>query len=161
MQMFAVLHLADVIARFFPGGIEGGNSKDGPEAIQLAMECLKESRLGFPVAGPLQEMLRKTANECAIRVPTNIGELMLQPGPRSPIYRMDDCLSACTRPTYTQPIDEIHLRYLPSFFSDWTREAAGFRFPEPSDGARRFRMSSAEERGAQSLMQISNLLNIG
>jgi hypothetical protein len=158
LQMFSILHLADVIARFFPGGIEGG-SKDGPEAIQFGLETLMQSRSGFPVAGPLQEMLRRTATECSIRLPRNMVDLMLSPKPPKQIYRMDDLIDACTRPTYTQPVVEIHSKYAPSFSADWVIDGVSFGFQEPVSGATRMRIPSAEERGAQSLMQISNLLN--
>jgi hypothetical protein len=153
--MFTLLHLADLVARFFPGGIEGG-SKDGPEAIQFGLEALTQSRTGFPVAGPLQDMLRKTANECSIRFPMD--EIVTAPRPRG-IYRIDDLIDACTRPSYTQPINQIHLRYLPSVSADWVAEGAALGFLEPGYGAKRLRIPSAEERGAQSLMQIRNLLN--
>jgi hypothetical protein len=158
LQMFSILHLVDVIARFFPGGIEGG-SKDGPEAIQFGLETLMQSRSGFPVAGPLQEMLRRTATECSIRLPRNMVDLMVSPRPPKQIYRMDDLIDACTRATYTQPVAEIHSKYGPSFSADWAIDGVFFGFQEPASGATRLRVPSAEERGAQSLMQISNLLN--
>jgi hypothetical protein len=144
--MFALLHLADLVARFFPGGIEGG-SKDGPEAIQFGLEALTQSRTGFPIAGPLQDMLRRTANECSIRFPMN--EIVAAPTLRG-VYRIDDLINACTRPSYTQPINEIHSR---------VAEGAALGFLEPGSGTKRLRIPSAEERGAQSLMQIRNLLN--
>lgn len=156
LQMFSILHLADLVARFFPGGIEGG-SKDGPEAIQFGIEALIQSRAGFPAAGPLQEMLRRTAKNCSIRFPMN--ELMSASVPAKSGYRVDDMIDACTRPSYTQPVNEIHSRYLPSISADWAAEGPAFGFLEPGSGARRLRIPSAEERGAQSLMQIRNLLN--
>lgn len=158
LQMFAALQLADTIARFFPGGNKGG-SKDGPEAIQFAMELLMQSRPGFPVAGPLQELLRRSANECAILLPRNLTELMLSPRPPQQVYRMDDFLNACTRPTYVQPVFEVHSKYARGFSSEWTIEGSAYGFRESTTGARRLRFLSAEERGAQNLMQIRNLLN--
>ncbi|KAE8442503.1 hypothetical protein EG329_003284 [Mollisiaceae sp. DMI_Dod_QoI] len=157
MQMFATLHLSDTIARFFPGGIEG-RSKDGPEAIQFALEALMQSGAGFPIAGPLQELLRRTAKECSIRLPRNLPELMLSSKPQQ-VYRIDDLIDACTRPTYTQPIDELIPKYAPSFPADWAAERASIGFHEPSAGSRRLRVPSEEERGAQNLMHIHNLLN--
>ncbi|KAF8861070.1 hypothetical protein BDZ45DRAFT_286779 [Acephala macrosclerotiorum] len=157
MQMFAVLHLSDTIARFFPGGIEG-RSKDGPEAIQFGMEILMQSGAGFPVAGPLQEMLRRSAEECSIRLPRNLPDLMISSKPQQ-VYRIDDLIDACTRPTYTQPINELISKYVPSFSEDWAVEGPSFGFPELASGARRLRVLSAEERGAQNLMHIRNLLN--
>jgi hypothetical protein len=154
--MFSILHISDLVARFFPGGVEGG-SKDGPEAIQFGIEALIQSRTGFPVAGPLQEMLRKTAKECSIRFPMN--EFMAVPKLPRGIYRIDDLIDACTRPSYIQPVNEIHSRYLPSISVDWVAEGAVLGFIEPGSGARRLRVPSEDERGAQSLMQIRNLLN--
>jgi hypothetical protein len=76
------------------------------------------------------------------------------------VYRMDDLIDACTRPTYTQPVDEIHLRYLPSFSADWATEGTSFEFPKLGSGARWLGGPSAEERGAQGLIQIRDLLDI-
>jgi hypothetical protein len=157
--MFAVLHLSDVVARFFPGGMETGDSKDGPEAIHFGIEVLMQSRAGFPVAGPLQEMLRKTANECSIRLPRNLSDIMPPPRPQQQLYRLDDLIDACTRPTYSQPVKEIHRRYISSFSSEWASEGTSFGFLASASGLSRLRVPSAEERGAQSLMQIHNLLN--
>ncbi|TVY82922.1 Nitrogen assimilation transcription factor [Lachnellula suecica] len=156
LQMFSVLHLSEVIARFFPGGQD--KAKDGSEAISFAMEALGQSRGGFPVAGPLQEMLRRTANDCSIRLPRNLSDIMPPPRPPKQMYRLDDLIDACTRPTYTQPSEEIHGRYLPSFSAEWATEGASFGLTLVS-GPSRLKVPSAEERGAQSLMQIHNLLN--
>jgi hypothetical protein len=68
------------------------------------------------------------------------------------VYRMDDLIDACTRPTYTQSVDEIHLRYLPSFPADWAAEGASFEFLKLGSGVRWLGDPSAEERGAQGLM---------
>jgi hypothetical protein len=75
------------------------------------------------------------------------------------MYRVDDLIDACTRPSYTQPVTYIHSKYLPSLSADWVIDGPSFGFLEPIPGARRLRIPSAEERGAQSLMQIRNLLN--
>ena len=65
LQMFAVLHLTNVVAWFFPGGVDIP-AKDRPAAMQFGAEVLMQSRAGFAVAGPLQQMLRKTAHECCM-----------------------------------------------------------------------------------------------
>ncbi|EKD15425.1 hypothetical protein MBM_06641 [Drepanopeziza brunnea f. sp. 'multigermtubi' MB_m1] len=137
--------LTDVIARFFPGGAAGG-SKDGAEAVQFGMELLVESRVGFPIAGPLQEMLRRSANECAILLPRNLTELMQSPKPPQQVYRIDDFLGACGRSTYVQPNFETHQRYSPSFSSEWSSLGHIYGFRESTTGARRLRVPSAEER---------------
>lgn len=157
-QMFAVLHLTDVIARFFPDGT-GGSNKNGPEAIQFGLEVLREFQAGLPVAGPLQEMLRKTAIECGIRLAGNLDELMVPRPPNKDVYRIDDLIDVCTRPRYVQPVEEIRSRYIPSFSADWASHSASFGFYERPPGTSRMRLSSTEERGARNLMQIRNLLN--
>lgn len=156
LQMFGVLHLTDTIARFFTAGVDRP-SKDGPEAIQLGLEVLLQSEMGFPIAGPLQEMLCRTANKCSIR-PKTLTELTLSPR-KHQIFRINDLIDACTRPTYVQPVAEIHKRYHPSISVDWAIDGAAFGFLEAPSGTRSLRGPSAEERGAQSLMQIRNLLN--
>jgi hypothetical protein len=158
LQMFAVLHLTDVIARFFSGSVDAP-AKDGPEAIQIGTEVLMQSRAGFAVAGPLQEMLRRTANECSIRLPRNLNELTVTPPPPKQVYQMDDLVDACTRPTYVQPIDQIHKRYLSTFSMDWTLYGATYGFLEPASDVKGLRFLPDEERGAQNFMQIRNLLN--
>lgn len=157
MQMFAILHLSDLIARFFPGGIEG-RGKDGPEAIQFGLESLVQSEAGFPMAGPLQEMLRREAKKCSIRLP-KIFDVMASSKASHPVYRLDDLIDTCGRPAYTQPIQELLSRYSPTFSADWAVEGAAAGFREPVSGARSLRVPSAEETGAQNLMHIRNLLN--
>jgi hypothetical protein len=55
LQVFAMLLLCDVIARFFPDKLIS-TSKDGAEAMQQGMESLMQVRTGYPIAGPLQEL---------------------------------------------------------------------------------------------------------
>lgn len=159
--MFAVLHLSDTIARDFPGGIEG-RSKDGPEAIQFGLEALMHSHdegRGFPVAERLQELLRKEAEVCSIRLPRSF-DLMVSAKPGHQVYRIDDMIEACTRPSYTQPLEDILPRLAPSFSADWAVEesSGGFRSPPTGPGPGPGR--TAEERGAaQNSMHIRNLLN--
>jgi len=156
--MLGVLHLVDIIARFFSSGVEG-SGKDGPAAIQLGLEVLFESRGGCAISGPLQEMLRRTAVDCSIRLPPNTRDLFILPL-KNRSYHMDDLIDACTRPSYVQPISEINHRYTSTFAAEWASEAPSFGFREPTPDSRRLRYPpSAEERGAQSLMQIRNLLN--
>lgn len=157
MQMFGVLHLTDVVCRFFPNAVDGP-SKDGVQALQFGMEVLIQSCLGFPIAGPFQEMLRRTAQECSVPLAKNVSDRLAPPRPPKQSYGIDDLIDACTRASYVQPADEIHKRYLPSFSVDWTSHGSAYGFLEPPPG-RRLRGQSAEEKSAQTLMQISNLLN--
>lgn len=156
LQMFSILHLADVIARFFPGGSEGNF---GPDAIQLGMTALSHSKFVFPVARPLHELLRKTAVKLSIRLPAKSAEPDNIQQSAQKVYSMDDFVGACTRLSYSQPIHEIRQRYSKSLSADWVAYGPSFGFLQPAAGTRSLRIPTAEERGAQSLMQISNLLN--
>lgn len=163
LQMFAILHICDLLARFFPSKIDAV-TKDGPEAVKFGIEALMQSRAGFPIAGTLQELLRRTALECSISLPSNLDDLMAPPVriPRpKPIYRMDDFIDACTRPNYTQPVTEIHALLALDFVANWVSEGPSVGFNETVDSRslRGQRGESEEERGAQNLMHISNLLN--
>jgi len=153
LQMFAVLHLADVVARFFPESTKSA-SKTGPKALQLGMQLLMQSRPGFPAAGILQEMLRRTAKECAVRFPWDVSDTMFIPEPDTQCYQLDDFIRACTKPTCLQPHSQIHRRYLPSFSADWAARARRFGFPEPVFSVPGSRRLSVEETGAQALMQL-------
>jgi hypothetical protein len=157
LQMFAVLHLTDVIARFFPDGVDIP-AKDGLQAIQCGIEVLMQSRAGFAVAGPLQQMLRRTADECSIHLPKYLNELTVAPPPRQ-VYHVDDLIDACTRPSYVQPVDQIHKRYLSTFSTDWALDGASYGLLEPASGVARLRFPPDEERAAQNLLQIRDQLN--
>ena len=47
LQIFAILHLSNVVTRFFPDKVNS-TSKGGPEAMQFGMEALTQSRAGVP-----------------------------------------------------------------------------------------------------------------
>jgi len=153
--MFAILHLCDVIARFFPEKVNS-SSKDGPESIQFGMEGLMQSNAGFPIAGVFQELLKRTALDCSVP-PRNWVDLMTPPRPPKPIYRADDFIDACTRLSYTQPIAEIEIRLEPMFSANWHAQSPSHGFKEYSMMS--LRRTDAEEQAAQHLMHISKLLN--
>ncbi|KAL3418448.1 Nitrogen assimilation transcription factor nit-4-like protein 2 [Phlyctema vagabunda] len=163
LQMFALLHVTDVIVRFFPypSEIFGASQKDGKQAIEICLRCLMDSHAGFPIAGPLQEMVRRTADECSVQFPENLAELIEPLTSPKQAYRIDDLLNACTRLSYTQPVTEIHQRYSPSLNLEWTAESGAFGFRTSNEQGRKLevRVYSVEGRGAQSLMYIHNLLN--
>ncbi|KAG9243582.1 hypothetical protein BJ878DRAFT_112552 [Calycina marina] len=163
LQMFYILHLSDVVARFFSSGFEEP-FKDGPGAIAFGLGALSTSKVGFPIASPLHQMLRTTADDYSIQLPK---ELEVFTGSRRPsdtqVFTLDQMIESCTMPTYSQPIAEIHSRYLSSFSADWidATQHGGLpgaiansgqpSHPQPDP--------NIEERAVQNLMQIRNLLN--
>lgn len=159
LQMMALLHLCDSFIRFFATKTEQ-TAKDAVEAVQIGLEALQQSRIGFPVAGPFQDMLCRSTLECNVRLPPNTDEL-LHSGRQRPMYRVDDFIEACTRPTYVQPVRDIQTRFQSNFKYDWERLAGGYDFKVPDARARihQQRALSVEERNAQHLMDIRNIVN--
>ena len=158
LQMVALLHLTDVICRFFPTNVNG-RSRDGAAAIRLALESLMQSSPGFRIAGIFQELLRRTANECSVPLPDNLSSLLSPPPPPKQKYGMLDFIDACMRPTYVQPAAEIHSRYVDSFAADWASKGGPYSNYLDRPPGMRLGGQPADERSAQRLMQIRNLLN--
>jgi hypothetical protein len=146
LQMFGTLHE--------PPGYNGAS------AVAAVFETLMQSRAGFPIAGPLQELLKRSAEDCSIPLPGNVEDLMNPPRGSRPNYNLNDFIEACTRPTYHQPATQIQAKYADSFREDW-RAHAGTLNAIISDtrDARGRTANSDEERGAHNLMHISNLVN--
>jgi hypothetical protein len=159
VQMFAILHLTDVIARFFPN-VPHNHGKDGPAAVRLVIDVLAKSRPGFPVARTFLELIHKTAKDVIFPLPNDLEESFYCSHPSRSRFLLDDTIDACTRTTYKQPVHSIQMRFSPTISSDWvaTCAAFGFRHPSPDDVG--LRQLSAEEQGAQNLMRITNLLNM-
>jgi hypothetical protein len=150
LQMYSLLHFADVIARFFPGGIDG-HSTDGPQAIKIGIDMLDESANNVPAVKIMQEMLRRTAKSCSIRLIT----IEAFAGKR---YILDDFVRACTRPTFRQPLAEIADRYAPTFAHDWHVRDGTHSSRSPWS---RHSPNTPTGTGTSTtgLMQIRNLLN--
>jgi len=72
---------------------------------------------------------------------------------------MDDFIDACTRPTYIQPVSNIHIKYMPAFSADWGLEGPLYGFRAPAPGERRRGVVLDKERGNRRLMEVHNLLN--
>lgn len=159
LQMFSLLHLCDVIVRYFPGKVDT-STKDGPEAVRFGLEVLMQSRQGFPIAGTFQELLRRTAIESSVQLPKNLIDLTTTVRHPSSTYIADDFINACTRPSYLQPVNDILAMFDMDFSADWVAQSPAFGFKEARIGAKDLRRSTTEERAAQDQMQISSLLNI-
>lgn len=157
LQMFQAVHLSDTIARFFPGST--GHNDEGLSAIELGLECLLASYRGFPVAGILYQMLRSNAEECLIS-PNALTQISLPILASQRFFKLDELIDACTKPTYLQPISNIHKLYAPSFSADWVSENDGVAFPLIAQNAERQQQGNMElDSGPQDLMQIGSLLN--
>ena len=92
---FCCVHLADAAMVY--------EAQRGPEALQVSMHALQETRAGFDLCGPLQELLRQRAVTHSVQLPHDIAPLL---GSLSH-FGMDEILDACTRLTYTQPLKQI------------------------------------------------------
>lgn len=160
-QSFSTLHFCDVIVRFFPNVTAGGETpcKSGDDALRIGFETLMNFRRGFPIAGPLQELLKRTAIECGVQLPHDFERLTATPRPPYEAYALNDLVEACAGMSYLQPIIEIQSRYAPSMAQDINLEANRYGLSAPLSAGKT--ASPEEERGAQSLMQIRNLLNSG
>ncbi|PQE11433.1 hypothetical protein CJF30_00011453 [Rutstroemia sp. NJR-2017a BBW] len=124
-QMFAILHLTDVIARFFPN-VSGNHGIDGPTAVQLAIKILAKSRFNFPIAGTFIELIYKTAKDIITPLPNDLEELFRRSHPNRSKFLLDDTIDACTRTTYTQPVHNIQRRFSPTISSDWAAICTAF-----------------------------------
>lgn len=156
-QMLSMLHICDVIARFFPKKRDV-MAMDGTRAISLGIETLEQSRRGFPIAGVFQELLRRTAIECSVQLPTSVLSL-IRPSPSSPhpsSLSSSHFLDALTIPLYVQPCQEILELLSADFVHEWVVKAPGFGFQRLGKGARRLKRIDVEERAARDLMRIAS-----
>ncbi|KAI4195291.1 MAG: hypothetical protein LQ350_007272 [Teloschistes chrysophthalmus] len=93
---FCVIHVGDTLIRYTP------HDPPGTQVVEFCLATLQEASAGFPICGPLQELFKRTADECRVQLPSNIDEITGNLGN----YGMDDILDACTRLDYKQPIDQ-------------------------------------------------------
>lgn len=155
-QLFSVLHLSDIVARFFPGRTDP-NSKNGLEAVQLAMDVFKGSSEGFPISGQFQDVLYRVASECTFDLPQDWKDHMPSQGNIS--NSLDDTIEACGNASFLQPLDDILTRYQSTFAREWVIEAPGYEFKARAGTPRRRRPLDSAELAAENLMRIRNLLN--
>lgn len=145
LQMLCLIHLADFLVRF-------GAPRVAQEAALFCLESLKESRVGYAVCGPLQELFQRTLIECGIPILNELAEAA------SPVsdFCLDEVMDACTRLSYTQPVEHIRRRLAPNIAEDWDREMIRLRVPSPdssTSSSRRFHGDNDK------LMQIRSILN--
>ena len=139
---FCLVHVCDCLVRFSP------QEPPAPDTVNFCLEVLQENSAGFALCGPLQSLFCRTAEECGVQCSDELRDVMGS----FDHYGMDDILDACTRLSYTQPIDQILLRIDPNIARDWSGEWQ--RQVVAASGPPR-RGSSSSGR----YMQIGNLLN--
>lgn len=138
---FCSLHISDTLVRHSP---------DTPPAVQTVEFCLKtmqQTRIGFAICGPLQELFLQTARKCNVELPVEI-EALMEPRPN---LGVDDILDACTRLEYTLPLDQVLRHIDPEVAQDWPFQWQRLIL-DRGDQARRPSISDRP-------MQITSLLN--
>ncbi|OAF61269.1 hypothetical protein VC83_02038 [Pseudogymnoascus destructans] len=157
LQMFVVLNICHLIARFFPAKPNNDPSiKDGSEAVTIGIEVLHESNIGFPAAGALQELLRRSAAAYSLKLPPSLDYLLTSQGNVRTAHSYNDFIDVCTRPSYHQPLRGVRENFDSNFAEEWYAQSPefGFRLPPPGQ-----QLQTESDRGIPYLMQIRNLLN--
>lgn len=140
LMTFCTIHLGDALVRHSP------REPPATTVVEYCLSTIKETRAGFAICGPLQELFRRTAVECGVELPDNIEDLM---GPFQ--YAIDDILDACSRLTYSQPFDQILRHIFSTIADDWSQEWRRIIIA-PRSGPRR-------QSSSGMYLQINSLLN--
>lgn len=106
---FSSLHFSDTLLHHSP------DNPPASQTVQFCLETMQQTRIGFAVCGPLQELFLQTAIKCNVELPVEIEKLM---EPRQD-FGVDDILDACTRLEYAQPIDQALRQIDPSVAEEW------------------------------------------
>lgn len=97
LQLFTTFHICDASIRF---------DRDSPsttDTIRFCLESLPQAKVGYSLAGPLQQMLYYSMAEYQVPIPDDLPEA---------IHASSECepeilLNASTRLTYKQPLKQI------------------------------------------------------
>ncbi|MCJ1468122.1 hypothetical protein MMC07_006750 [Pseudocyphellaria aurata] len=138
---FCSLHISDTLIRHAP------DDPPASQTVQFCLETMQQSRLGFGICGPLQELFLRTAMKCNVDIRVDIDELMK---PRQH-FGVDDILDACTRLDYTLPIGQALHHIDPGVAQDWPYQWQRLIL-NPVEQARRPSLS-------EKFLQITSLLN--
>ncbi|KFZ23852.1 hypothetical protein V502_01668, partial [Pseudogymnoascus sp. VKM F-4520 (FW-2644)] len=130
LQMFAMSSICGLIARFFPTkSTKDSGVKDGPDAIALGFEILQESNISFPVAGAIQELLRREVVGSSVKLP--LGHPLASPRSSHLTYSYGDLMDVCTRPSYRQPFWGVREKFDKELAEDWYRQSPEYGFKSP------------------------------
>ena len=139
---FCLVQVCDGLVRFSP------QDRRASDTVEFCLEVLQQTSAGFALCGPLQSLFCQTAEECGVQVSDEMRAVMGS----FDHYVMDDILDACTRLSYTQPLDQILHCIDPELAKDWSLE---WQRQVVSASGQARRGSSSGGR----YMQIGNLLN--
>ena len=149
LQLFYLVSLSDAVVRY------DGNGETTPRTVELCLTSLQEAKVGYPVAGSLQQMFRHSLSEYQIPVSDALERMIGASAHLGP----EELLNACTRPTYKQPISQLmpaldaDLGY--AFLSRW-QHLAESRSPElPLSES-----SGSGGNGKGKRVKIASLLNM-
>ncbi|KAL9100523.1 MAG: hypothetical protein Q9163_004112 [Psora crenata] len=127
---FCCVHLADAIIVHEPA--------IGPAVLEFVLKTLNQTKQGFPLCGPLQELLRQRGQTYNIPIPQDIEELL-----GSPVHsNLDAILDACTRLTYMQPVERILSHFRPDISQDWPKRMSRFHQRSGSSGSDRIQIDA-------------------
>lgn len=142
MLSFCLVHLCDALIRLSP------NEPPARDVVWFCLEILQQTRAGFAVCGPLQSLFLQTVEECGVHPPPELRDIIDSFNHVS----LDDILDACTRLTYTQPLNQILPHLDPAIASDFNREW-------DKQVVNRSKLSRRKPSSGRYL-QIGNLLNV-
>ena len=149
LQLLCMVHLCDAVVRY------DGHGETTPRTVEFCLTSLEEAKVGYPLAGPLQQMFRLSLGEYGIPVPNEVERMIGTSARIGP----EDLLDACTRPTYKMPFSQI----LPNMEADLGQEfmngwqhVAESSLAEPQFGER----SRSGSVGGKDKLAIGSLLNM-
>ena len=114
--------------------------------MQVCLSTIEETRVGFALCGPLQELFHRTAIECGVVVPDNVDSLI-----GTSKYAVDQILDACTRLSYTQPLDQVLRHIVPAVADEWSSQWRRIIITP--------QVGSQQQSSSRRYLQIDSLLN--
>ena len=97
LQLLSTVHICDTSIRF------DRESPSTADTIRFCLESLQEAKVGYSIAGPLQQMFWISMAEYQVPIPDDLIEAIRASSECEPEHLLD----ACTRPTYKQPLKQI------------------------------------------------------
>lgn len=116
LQIFCMVHICEALTRY---GRDDSQSPTISEAVDFCLSALEQTRISYPLAGPLQQMFRTSLKEQGRPIPKEVERRIEAPNRHTP----DELLDACIRPTYRLPVSQILSNMEPnlgqSFMDTW------------------------------------------